>query len=142
MFCCDKCNTALVLDYKYTSAFYDDNVTTILNEEGELLYEALPNEVVYTCRRCGNKKLISLDEIIASIKAKVCKILLTDRLNMTYKLADKKMVDEAKGVSFCGQCVGVIDDSGYCYNDVIKQCPVRKILNDKKHFTKRGEFKK
>ena len=32
MFYCDKCNTILAMDYKHTSIYYNDNVTTILDE--------------------------------------------------------------------------------------------------------------
>lgn len=135
MFNCDNCGTVLVLDYMYTGNFYDDNVTTVLNEDGEILYENLPNTVVYVCRRCGNKKLVNLDEILSLIKTRVCNILLNTRLGQAHTVVDKQLVDEASGISFCGACSGVIDSSGYCYNDVIKQCPVRKILDDKKHFT-------
>jgi hypothetical protein len=142
MFNCDKCGNVLVLDYKYTSAFYADNVTTVLNEDGVLNYNALPDEVVYVCRRCGNTKLVSFSEMILLLKENVCKFLLNSRLDAAYKYVDKGVVDESHGISFCGQCYGVIDDSGYCYNDVIEQCPIRNLLNDKKHFTKcRGHRK-
>jgi DNA-directed RNA polymerase subunit RPC12/RpoP len=141
MFKCDKCGNNLILDYKNTSAYYNDNVTTLLDEDGAILYDKLPDEVVYVCHRCGERKLIDINSIILDIKEKVCKILLGMRLDITYKFADKSLVDEASGVSFCGRCRGVVDGSGYCYNDVIKQCPVRKILDDKEHTTKRGEYK-
>lgn len=141
MFYCDKCNTILAMDYKHTSIYYNDNVTTILDEDGTICYDALPDEVVYICHKCGAKKLVALSELVNMIKTKVCRNLLSSRLGTVYKLVDKNLVDEAHGIDFCGRCFGVIDDSGYCYKDVIKKCPVRKLLNDKEHFTKRGEYK-
>lgn len=142
MFHCSKCSTILTLDYKYTGAFYNDNVVNILDENNDILYNELPNCVVYVCRRCGNKQLIDLNALINSIKMNACKIVLNSRLDLVYKSIDRASVDEASGVSFCGQCPGVVDDSGYCYNDVIKQCPVRKIIDDEEYFTKCGEYKK
>lgn len=141
MFNCDNCNTTLILDYKHTSAYYNDNVTILLDEDGAILHNMLPDEVVYVCRRCGERKLINFNDIVLNIKEKVCRVLLDNRLDITYRFADKRLVDEASGVNFCGRCRGVVDGSGHCYNDVIKQCPVRKILDDKEHTTKRGEYK-
>jgi len=139
---CDKCNVAMVLDYRHSASFYDSNVTTILDEEADIDFDSLPEEVVYICRRCGAVKVVSLTSVINLIKKKIVKLVLDMRYSFVYQNFDNSTVEESNGVSFCGICHGVVDDSGYCYNDVIKECPVRKILNDKKHITKRGEYKK
>lgn len=128
MFQCEKCKISMVLDYKYTSAFYNDNVTVVLDDNGDIMYDCLPDKVVYVCRRCGIKEVVDFKTIVMGIKEIVCKVLLNTRLEAVYKAVNKGFVDEGNGVTFCGMCGGVIDESGYCYNDVIKQCPIRKFI--------------
>lgn len=142
MFTCDKCGTVLVIDYKHSAISYDSNVTTVLDEGGNINFDNLPDEVSYVCRRCGSVKKIALNSVVELIKGKIIKAVLDVRYSAVYTTFDSSKVDEASGVSFCGMCYGMVDDSGYCYNDVIKECPVRKILNDKKHLTKCREYKK
>lgn len=141
MFNCDKCKTVMVLDYKHSTDFYNSNVTTILNEDGNIDFNSLPDEVVYACRNCGTVQVIELSAIILAIKKRIIKAVLDIRYGAVYHNFDNSAVEEANGVAFCGICSGVADDSGYCYNDVIKECPVRKILNDKEHLTERDKYR-
>ncbi len=132
----------MALDYRLTGLFYDDNVTVLLDEDSDIQYNLLPEDFVFICRRCGYTKNIKVSDIIKHEQEKVCKFLLHMRLDAAYKLTDKTKVDEASGVSFCGMCKGVVDDSGYCYNDVILQCPVRKKIINEENFSEREKYKK
>jgi predicted RNA-binding Zn-ribbon protein involved in translation (DUF1610 family) len=141
MFKCDECGTTLILDYRHSAAFYNSNVTTVLDEESEIDFNLLPKEVVYVCRRCGKTKIIDLETVVYTVKKKITDAVLNIRYDTVYKNFGDSVVNEENGIAFCGMCRGVIDDAGHCYNDVIKECPVRKALNDKKYFTERSKYR-
>jgi len=131
MFTCKKCNTLLVEDFNMASEAYDGDLKTVLTEDGEIDYKALPTYLIFSCGRCGYFEKIEISTIIKNLQKKIVKTLFYKRLDLVYSTADKTKVDEANGISFCGMCPGVIDESGYCYNDVISQCIIRKTkLND------------
>lgn len=131
MFTCKKCGTILVEDFNMASEFYDNDSIRILTEEGEIDYEALPSYLIFSCARCGAVEKIEITDIIETLQKKTIKTLLHKRLSLVYSTADKTKVDEASGISFCGLCEGVVDESGYCYKDVISQCVIRREkLND------------
>ncbi len=126
MFTCKKCGTILTEDFNIASEFYDNDLKIILTEEGEVDYKALPEYLIFSCARCGAVEKIEIIDIIKTLQKKIIKTLIHKRLSLVYTTADRTKVDEAKGVSFCGMCSGVVDESGYCYNDVISQCVIRK----------------
>lgn len=126
MFNCEKCGAVLVEDAALSCVAYDKATKELLDENGALIHESLPDELVFVCRRCGFTREINLLTIIRSIKERIASRLLDTRLQIVYNTVDRTLVDEANGVSFCGLCPGTIDDTGICYNDVIKQCPIRR----------------
>lgn len=125
MFTCKKCGTILVEDFNIASEFYDGESVLILTKDGEIDYDVLPDYLVFSCAKCGFIKKISIITIIKGIQKKIIKILLHRRLSSVYSTADRTKVDEANGIAFCGMCEGVVDESGYCYKDVISQCIIR-----------------
>jgi hypothetical protein len=132
MFKCEKCESAMIEDYMLTAKFFDDKMTEIFNDDGEIEYKNIPYEIYISCGRCGYSKLISVNEIVEEILRKPLKALLYHRLSYVYKNVEREGIDEANGVSHCGMCQGVIDGTGICYNDVIERCSLRKrILKEK-----------
>jgi len=131
MFKCEKCGIAMVEDYSLTCLSYDTEIDKIITEDGVFNYSNLPDYLIFICRRCGGTKKVKLQTIITNLQNIVITQLLSIRLRIALRAVDKSVVDEAHGVSYCGICAGVIDDSGYCYNDVISQCVIRKskIIN-------------
>jgi hypothetical protein len=124
---CDQCGSKMSEDILLSTIEYDNLTKVILNEEGEIIYENLPDYLVFSCKMCGETKNIKISDIIKNLQNKIVSLLLKERLKVIYTTADRSKVDEASGVSYCGLCPGVIDESGYCYNDVISQCRVRKV---------------
>lgn len=131
MFSCDKCESAMIEDFSLTSAYFDDRVETIIDEDGNIIYEHLPQKLYFICGKCGYSKPISIEDIIKELQKRSLNALLYSRLNFVYRNVPKDNIDEANGVSYCGICQGVVDGSGTCYNDVINKCVLRnKILKD------------
>lgn len=124
---CDKCDSMMVEDYNLSCIYYDETIQEILNSDGEIIFENIPTELVFICRRCGYTKNIDLEDINKMMQLRVVDRLINSRLNIVYKSADKSIIDEANGVSYCGICSGVVDESGFCYNDLISQCVIRKV---------------
>jgi hypothetical protein len=128
MFKCDKCESAMIVDYMLTAKFFDEKMKEIFNDDGEIEYSGIPKEIYISCGRCGYSKLISMDEIIESILSRPLKALVHNRMSYVLNNVDREDIDEANGVSHCGLCQGVIDGTGICYNDVIERCVLRKRI--------------
>jgi len=128
MFFCDKCGTIMTEDSNLTAYEYSKVVTHIVDEEGELIKDNIPKFITFACRKCGNFDNVDIALILAKIQDRSIVSMLKNRINSAYKDPNRDNVDEANGISYCGICPGVIDGSGYCYNDVINYCKVRKEI--------------
>ena len=130
MYFCDKCGTKLVEDSSITAIEYNKVVKQIISDSGEVIEENLPNFITFACRGCGEYKNIDMIVVLNKLRHNALASMLKSRIEAVYKTADRTKVDEANGIAYCGICPGVIDESGYCYNDVISQCLVRKAMLD------------
>jgi len=128
MYFCDKCGTTLVEDPYITSLEYNKVIKGIISKDGEIIKENLPTFVTYSCRRCGSTKNVEISEILKEMMQPSIEAMLDIRLAAVFEATDRSTIDEANGISYCGICPGVLDDTGYCYNDLIKQCVVRKVV--------------
>ena len=128
MYFCDKCGTTLVEDPYITSLEYNKVIKGIISKDGEIIKENLPTFVTYSCRRCGSTKNVEISEILKEMMQPSIEAMLDTRLAAVFEATDRSTIDEANGISYCGICPGVLDDTGYCYNDLIKQCVVRKVV--------------
>jgi len=128
MFFCKKCGSTLMEDTGLTTLEYSKIVKHTIDEDGELIRENIPKFITFSCRRCGEMLNVDIEAIIDKVRDKAILALLKSRIQVAYKTIDKDKVDEANGISYCGVCPGVIDGSGYCYNDVIVCCKNREVL--------------
>lgn len=125
---CDNCGTAVVVDNALTAEEYNIRVKYIVSDDGDIIKENLPDFLSFACRKCGTFKNIDIVDIIADIRRPIIDRLIKGRLEHVFETSDRSSVDEANGVSYCGICPGVIDGTGYCYNDLISQCKVREEI--------------
>lgn len=128
MFFCNNCGTILVEDSNLTMLKYNESIKLIIDDDGNLIKDNIPTFIVFSCRKCGETINIDIFEIIDKMRKYAIEGMLKHRINVAYKTVDRDSVDEANGVSYCGICPGVIDGSGYCYNDVISCCKNREVL--------------
>lgn len=125
---CDDCGNELVLDDIKTSELYMTDFKYYVKHEFKIEESSLNPYLVYSCPSCGATFKFSYKECELRIrKAFAHKVLHVRIINMLKNELNKSTIDEASGLSYCGQCFGIGGDGdGYCLNDVIKQCPIRK----------------
>ena len=84
----------------------------------------MPDYLIFSCPKCGYFEKKSFDELKEVLKLSVLQSLLDLRQEIAYKNIDRSKISEENGISYCGLCYGLLDGDGYCYNDVISQCPI------------------
>lgn len=129
---CDKCSTPLDLDKLLTMQSYDTELKEILDTNGEIYLDPNVDYLLFTCGRCNFYKKVDIQKVIDTIKSNLIKIISNTRVNFALQNMDNSGVKEDNGVDYCGICPGVIDSTGYCYNDVINKCYLRKLKLDVK----------
>jgi len=123
---CKKCGFRLALDIFHTAKKYNLDVDILINEDGKLALENLPDYYIFVCGKCGNTKKYSFEEVQLKFKTIVIETILNSRQQDSYMYLDSSKIQEENGISYCGMCLGPFDENGYCYNDIKLQCSVRK----------------
>lgn len=129
---CEKCGNTLEDSRMLTVVDYDAELDVLMSEAGELIIDSSADYLLFICNNCGFQKKISFSMFMEMIKKDLLTIVANNRLSAAIPGIDKSKVKEENGISFCGMCLGVIDGSGYCYNDVISQCSIRKFKTNAK----------
>lgn len=129
---CDKCGSILEENKSLTLASYDREFVELFSEDGSLYTNTEMNYLLFVCNKCGFHRKVNISLLTEMIRRDLIEIVANNRVSAAVPTIDRRKVKEENGVSYCGICFGVIDDSGYCYNDVISQCKVRKTKLDDK----------
>jgi len=125
---CKKCGGMLIMDTLATVRLYHLSVDIIIDEEKEISdIDLLPEYLVFLCHKCGYSEKRTFEDIRIDLKTTLMQKILKLRQQESYKLIDKSKIHEENGISFCGICEGHSGcDDGYCYNDMLPQCIIRK----------------
>lgn len=123
---CKKCGSSIFLDILATAHEHNKETSIVIDEDGNLTKEFLPDYVVFACPKCGMRFKRSFNELVSIIKDYILKSLISIRSADSYKNVNKKLLREDSGMSYCGICPGPFEADGYCLNDLKKQCIVRK----------------
>ena len=124
---CDKCGTKLREDNLLTIRGYDVEFNELVDASGDFIISKSMDYVYYSCTKCSFFKKVLFDDVIKDLKLKMIESIVNTRYNAV--VLDLKGIDfdESNGISYCGICPGTLDDTGYCYNDVISKCRLRRI---------------
>lgn len=123
---CKNCQSPVFLDNLATANSYNKETPIIIDEEGNPTINNLPDYVIMECPKCGTRVKKSFEQLIIELKYMFLKSLITIRQMDSYENIDRTQLREESGMSYCGMCPGPFDADGYCLNDLMKQCIVRK----------------
>ena len=122
---CEKCNSMLIIDQRATTKQFYNDMDYMVDDVGKIVEETLQNYLIYTCGMCESSQKYTYKEWELQYRKKIAsEIMLVKKLNM-FKTLNPETIKEDNGLSHCGQCDGYAGD-GYCLNDIIKQCTIRK----------------
>ena len=124
---CDNCGSTLNLDQKSTIDSYLNDADYRIDEDTERIVEAtIQQYLVYACSNCGSKYKFTYKDWEKRQRQLTAEFVMELRKQDMFKTKiDPRTISEDSGVEFCGQCSGYNGD-GYCLNDIIKQCTIRK----------------
>lgn len=129
---CDKCGTILHEATYETMLEYDVELSYILDENGNFSLDSLPAYIIFKCPFCYYSVKVNINDILKPFLEVVLSRLSRFRIQKclsSIKENNKLNPDaEDNGISFCGMCQGFLDGDGYCYNDVIDKCIVRRDI--------------
>lgn len=128
IFKCAQCDFIMVEDLTLTFFKYDKVTINILDKDGTLNKNYTPNGMYFSCQRCGEIKFISFEEVMLYKQQLIINYTLNKRIMCS--LHDTKRneaaLDPDAGMSYCGICEGPFESSGFCQNEWIASCAVRK----------------
>ena len=124
--CLEKnCNGYLVMDKTATYRNYYKNGDFKLDENGELDENSLNKYLIYRCSKCNKKSKLTYEEWFYLMRKTIARTVLEVKRKEMMTQLNPQTIDPDNGISYCGQCLGYSGD-GYCLNDIIKQCTIRK----------------
>ena len=134
-FFCDNCGQTLNEDTLRTIEEHDKEVSLIV-KNNELDVGLLPRYIVFKCPVCDFISKMDVDKLLNPYLELILSRLDKYRIQeCMYTIKNNnwfvKNFSEDNGIAFCGCCSGFLDGDGYCYNDVIKVCPVRRVIVEK-----------
>lgn len=124
---CKKCDGRLANDILITAKSYSKDVGVLIDKDGNSDISLLPEYLVFSCPKCGYIEKVTFVDVQNVLKESFMRALLRARNEEVYIELDKSKILEENGINYCGICPGVLEGDGYCYNDVISQCKVRKL---------------
>ena len=122
---CEKCNSDLVVDRRSTIDKYLEDMRYIVNDDGDILESTLQHYLMYRCAKCKVIKELTYEEWELLCRKDIAREAMEIKKYEMFKEMNPQSINQDNGVSHCGQCSGYGDD-GYCLNDIIKQCTIRK----------------
>lgn len=124
--CLDKeCNGYLLIDERSTYENYYKNGEFKFDEDGNIDESSLKKYLIYRCVRCNKKFKLTYEKWFELMRNTIAKMVLEVKRKEMMAQLNTQTISEDNGLSYCGQCTGYSGD-GYCLNDIIKQCTIRK----------------
>lgn len=132
---CDKCGQTLHEDVFGTIKEYDKEVSFLIKED-KLSLDVSPRYIVFKCPVCKSSLKISIDDLINPhlkfILEKLSEYRMKKCMDSVAFTEFMENFSADHGIDYCGYCCGFLDGDGYCYNDVINKCIVRRNIIEKK----------
>jgi hypothetical protein len=122
---CEKCGGLLIIDQQATSRQFYKDMDYITNDVGEIVEKTLQNYLIYRCKMCGNSQKYTYKDWELMYRKRIANDVMTIRKINMFKSLNPETLNPDNGIDYCGQCSGYGGD-GYCLNDIIKQCTIRK----------------
>ena len=122
---CEKCSNVLIIDQQATAAQFYKDMDYMVDDVGEIIEKTLQNYLIYKCAVCKSKQKYTYKDWELLYRKKIAKDIMQTKKIRMIKSLNPGTIKEDNGLSYCGQCSGYADD-GYCLNDIIKQCTIRK----------------
>jgi hypothetical protein len=123
---CDNCGESLIIDLKETADAYSENVRCILDSKGDIVENSIPQYLIYSCALCKKTYKFTYQDWEKRLREKIFREVMEIRKQKMFREEINPLLIKAdNGLSYCGQCSGY-DGSGYCLNDIIKRCTIRK----------------
>ena len=122
---CKKCDQLLVLDEAITVAQYYKDMDYLVDDLGEIIEKTLQNYLIYKCIGCNSVEKFTYKDWELLQRRQIAKSVMEFRKTEVFKKINPQSLDPDNGIAYCGQCSGYGGD-GYCLNDIIKQCILRK----------------
>ena len=120
---CDYCGSQLDIDYTSSLEEYLHKVDYIKDDINYITNTALQTPLFYKCIRCSKIFKYTWQELEAKLRQAVSRDVKRYRKIHVFKnVINPININPDNGLVFCGICDGV-DNSGNCYNDIIKVCP-------------------
>jgi len=123
---CTHCGGDLIVDIAATSEAYYEGANYLVDSEGEIIERTIQNYLFYRCGLCNNVYKYTYKDWEESMRKKIAKDVMAIKKIEMFKNINPASVNADNGLSYCGQCSGYAGD-GYCLNDIVKQCTIRKI---------------
>ena len=122
---CEKCNNVLIIDQRNTAAQFYKDMDYMVDDIGEIIEKTLQNYLIYKCAVCKTTQKYTHSDWELLYRKTIAKEIMQTRKIKMFKNLNPATMKEESGLSHCGQCDGYAGD-GYCLNDIIKQCTIRK----------------
>lgn len=128
---CNKCGNRLLENNIAAAKAYNKDINFLLQKNGDLSLETSPKYFIFLCPVCANTKKVLFEEYFISRQKSVLDIVLDLRLSTSMLTLDRRNLSEESSFAYCGICRGPYDGDGYCKEDVMAVCEVRrKILGN------------
>lgn len=118
---CNKCSSPLSVDESKTIELYEMDHGTFLYDIDDFVDDHINKKLVYVCISCGEEYHLTYKEWEESLRKTLNRMAMHKRATVLLRKFQFSGVDETKGTSYCGNCIGYGGD-GWCLNDIIEQC--------------------
>jgi len=123
---CDTCGADLYINQEATMKLYMDNKDHYrLFEDGVLDESTIVDYIIFTCSKCKEQFKFNYRDWEARYRRDLVSNIMEIKKREAFKNLNPSIIKASSGTNFCGQCTGS-EGTGYCLNDIIKQCSVRK----------------
>ena len=125
---CDNCGGLIYFDESATINAYSHDMDYKVDDTGKLVESLIQQYIVYTCGSCGESFRFTYKDWEKRMRLKLAyHVMNVKKAKMFAEDINPYDIDEANGLGYCGQCNGYGGDGdGWCLNDIIKQCTIRK----------------
>ena len=123
--CCDKCGSELMIDHQATFDEYMKDADYLIDDIEKIAESSLQQYLIYKCGLCGESYKFKYEDWEKRYRKAIAEEVMETRKHDLFKSFNLSTISADNGMSYCGQCSGY-DGDGYCLNDIIKQCTIRK----------------
>lgn len=125
---CEKCGNMLLENNIAAAKEYNKDIKLLVQKDGKPSLKTLPKYFIFLCPVCANIKKISFEDYFISRQQSVLDIVLDLRLSTSMLTLDRRNISEDSVFAYCGVCKGPYDGDGYCKEDVMAICEVRRRI--------------